>query len=162
MSYRFTFQLFALLILCLSCNSQKPAVTSNIITTGTEANKNHIVYLFFEIEKTSAGGEIVKHNDTKITEGILKNASLDNRESLPGNIAVTFFGKEGKAVAERIIEDPLHPMMEIYTEEGISKEKVNLPKAEFSIRFNQPGNISSVQLEKISTKSRIHLITIKL
>lgn len=156
------FQLFTVLIFLFSCSSQKSVGVESAINNFTKTGENKIVYLFFEIEKTANGTEQVKHTDTKITEGTLKTGSLRNKEHLPGNIQVTFLGKDGKSVSEQIIEDPLNPMMETYAQEGMNKEKINLPKAEFSIRFNQTGNISSVQLEKITEKSTSHLITLKL
>ncbi len=162
-------RLFAFLFLSVtlffisSCDTQKTETRSNTASTPqTRTTENNIVYLFFEIEKKSNGNEQVKHTETKITEGILKNASIDNKEKIPGNIIVTMLGNDGKTVEERIIEDPLNPMMESYSEEGLNREKMNYPKAEFSVRFNQKGEVSSVKLEKISEKSITHLITIKL
>lgn len=150
----------------LSCDSQQSATGSNSTSANAISkpvkNENSIVYLFFTIEKSANGTELVTHTDTKITAGFLKNASIENRQNMPGNIAVTFIGKDGEIIAERIIEDPLNPMMETYSEEGINKEKMNFPKAEFSVRFNQTGKISKVILEKINTQSKNNLITINL
>lgn len=156
------YNIFIFLMLVVSCGSQKTVTAENSSKTATKTMENKIVYLFFEIEKTKNGTDHIKHTDTKITDGTLKTGSLQNKEYLPGNIQVTFLGIDGKSISEQIIEDPLHPMMETYAEDGMNKEKINLPKAEFSIRFNQTGNISSVQLNKITEKSISHLITIKL
>lgn len=158
----FYFQIFIVSILLLNCDSQTSVVKETTSISTIKKSENNIVYLFFEIEKTANGTEQVKHTDTKTTEGILKKGSIENKENLPGNIAVTFLGKDGKVISERIIEDPLNPMMETYSEEGLNRKKLKFPKAEFSIRFNQIGEISSVQLEKITANSKNHLITIKL
>ena len=63
---------------------------------------------------------------------------------------------------ERIIEDPLNPVLEVYAEEGLSKNKLKLQKAQFSVRFNQKGEISNVKVEKITSNSKTTLISLKL
>lgn len=150
----------------LNCNSQKGASigSSSTISPNQTAIKseNAIVYLFFTIEKETHGNELVKHTETKITSGTIKNASLESKENTPGNIRVTFLGKDGKEISERFIEDPLNPMMEVYAEEGINKEKMKLTKADFSVRFNQNGETVAVTLEKITNSAKKHLITIQL
>ena len=162
MKISFYVQIFIVSILLLSCDTQTSVIKEN--TTIPMGNKieNKIVYLFFEIEKKADETEHIKHTDTKTAVGILKKGSIQNKENLPGNIAVTFLGKDGKIISEQIIEDPLNPMMETYSAEGLNREKLKFPKAEFSIRFNQTGEISSVKLEKITKISKNHLITIKL
>lgn len=159
------FQMIILWGICLSCDSQQTSSSVNSATSSSTKPikaENAIVFLFFTAEKKADGTELIKHTDTKITKGIAKNSSLDNKANAPGNIAVTFLGKDGNIISERIIEDPLNPMMESYSEEGINKEKMNFPKADFSIRFNQTGEIVSVLLEKINIQSKTPLITIKL
>lgn len=150
----------------LNCSSHKSASVGNssnssINNQATKA-ENSIVYLFFTLEKEANGNEVVKHTETKVIPGSIKNASLENHENAPGNIRVTFLGKDGKEISERFVENPLNPMMEVYTEEGINKEKMTLQKADFSIRFNQTGETAAVTLEKIAANSKKHLITIKL
>lgn len=121
-----------------------------------------MVYLFFSIERETNGNEVVKLVEKKSIPGTIKNASLENEDNIPGNIRVAFLAKDGQEISERFVENPLNPMMEVYTEEGINKERMNLQKAEFSVRFNQNGDTSAVILEKISTASKKHLLTIKL
>ena len=162
------FSIFLSLILLgflLSCDSLQTSSVSNsgsALPTKSIKAENAIVYLFFTIEKNANGNELIKLTETKTAEGTIKKGSIINKEDLPGNISISFLGKDGNILSEQIIEDPLHPMMEIYEDGNISKEKMNLPKAEFSIRFNQDGTISSVLLEKINTESKTKLITIKL
>lgn len=148
-----------------SCGSKSASTSSSISTnseTKTMKTENAIVFLFLTIEKETNGNEVVKLTEKKITEGTIKNASLENHENVPGNIRVAFLGKDGKEISERFVENPLNPMMEVYTEEGINKEKMTLQKADFSVRFNQTGDTKSVILEKISSNSKKHLITIQL
>jgi hypothetical protein len=71
-------------------------------------------------------------------------------------------GKDGGIIEERIIEDPLNPVLEVYAEEGLNKAKVKLKKADFSVRFNQKGTITSVKVEKLTINSKNNLLTIKL
>lgn len=155
-------QASVMLFLLFSCKAQPVAKQGQSTTPAITDQEKRIVYLFFEIQKDTNGPETVKLTDTKITPGTFKNASLENKEKIAGNIAVTFLSQDGNIISERIIEDPLNPMMETYTQGGLGREKLNLQKAEFSIRFNQTGNISAVQLEKITPNSKTQLITIQL
>ena len=145
-----------------ACNSQKTSSTQSSAPAPTVVAKNSIIFLFFEIEKEADGLEKVKLTDTKIAEGFVKNASLENKAPNPGNLYISLLGNNGEVVEERIIEDPLNPLLEVYAEEGLSKNKLNLKKAHFSLRFNQKGEISSVKVEKITEQSKNHLITLKL
>ena len=163
--YLFFTSLFASFL--LNCSSKNVATASVSSPTKSsdksQPSENQIVYLFFTIERETSGNEIVKHTDTKITPGIIKNSSLENHENAPGNIRVTFIGKNGEELSERFVKNPLNPMMEVYTEAGVNKEKMNLQKADFSVRFNQNGDTDSVILEKITTNNvKKHLLTLKL
>lgn len=149
----------------MSCSSKSVSTSSSLSTNSAAPivkNENAIVFLFLTIEKEANGNEVVKLTDKKTTEGTIKNSSLESHENAPGNIRVTFLGKNGEEISERFIEDPLNPMMEVYTEEGINKEKMTLQKADFSVRFNQNGDTESVTFEKITNSSKKHLITLKL
>ena len=145
-----------------SCNVQTAVPNNTGAIPKGVAPENSIVYLFFGIEKTPSGSEKVTHTETRITKGIIKNTSIDNKENKAGNLLITMLGKGGEVVEERIIEDPLNPVLEVFAEDGLSKNKVNLSKAEFSVRFNQKGEISSVKIEKITKTSKNNLITLKL
>lgn len=165
----FSILLFLIVIASFySCDSQTMISDQNSnspVPTNVEASakfQNNIVFLFFTIEKNGDSSELVKLTDKKIADGFVKNALVNDKEYAVGNILVTFIGKDRKEISNRIIEDPLNPEMEIYAEEGMHREKINLPKAEFSIRFNQSGDISEVHLEKINPKSKTNLIIIKL
>lgn len=168
MKYFFNVLFLILIASFFSCNSQSVVSEQNSSSSfsadGELSSKlqSSIVFLFFSIEKTADGSELVILTDQKITDGFAKNATLNDKEYAEGNILITFLGKDGMKISERIIEDPLNPEMEIYAEEGMNREKINLPKAEFSIRFNQTGNVASVLLEKINTTSKTKLTVIKL
>ena len=152
------------LFLCLmvACESQSLNSSASNGSSKSIPHQNTIVYLFFEMEATSAGGEKVTHTDTKIAEGTLKSSSVENKENIPGNLLITMLGKDGGIIEERIIEDPLNPVLEVYAEEGLNKAKVKLKKADFSVRFNQKGTITSVKVEKLTINSKNNLLTIKL
>ena len=154
--------LFGISLFLSSCDSQQTSSFNSGSATPTKVVENSIVYLFFEIEKDGNGIEKVKLTDTKITEGFVKNASIENKASVPGNLYISLLSKSGEVLEERIIEDPLNPMLEVYAEDGLSKNKLNLNKAEFSVRFNQKGEIANVKVEKITEKSKNTLITLKL
>lgn len=157
-----TVYLSAILFLTSGCDSQQSVVPATSSSPSPNSTENSMIYLFFEIEKTAGNTEKITHTETKIAKGILKSASVENEERLPGNLIITVLGTDDNILEERIIEDPLNPILESYSEEGLNKQKMNFPKAEFSVRFNQKGNASSVKIEKITASSKNHLITIKL
>ena len=157
------FLLSAICLLVSSCDTQSSSSQYSTTTAAsTKVVENAIVYLFFEIEKDSNGLEKVTLTNTKTTEGFLKNGSIVNKPSTPGNLVISLLGKNGAVVEERIIEDPLNPLLEVYAEEGLSKNKLQLTKGQFSVRFNQKREISSVKIEKITPNSNNTLITLKL
>lgn len=156
--------LFATFFFISSCDSQSTSAPSSGSGSATISKpvENSIVYLFFEIEKNENGSEKVKLTDTKTTAGTVKNAAMENKPSVPGNLLISMMGKNGETLEERIIEDPLNPLLEVYAEEGLSKNKLNLTKAEFSVRFNQKGEISNIKIEKLTPNSKNTLLTLKL
>lgn len=157
------FLLFAICLVVSSCDTQSSSSQHSTTTSpSTKVVENAIVYLFFEIEKDSNGLEKVNLTNTKTTEGFLKNGSIVNKPSTPGNLVISLLGKNGAVVEERIIEDPLNPLLEVYAEEGLSKNKLQLTRGQFSVRFNQKGEISSVKIVKITPNSKNTLITLKL
>ncbi len=145
-----------------SCETQSASSGNSTSSATIAPPENSIVFLFFQIEKLISGDEKVLHTDTKITPGIMKSGAIDNKPNVPSNLLISMLDSNGKVLEERIIEDPLNPLMEVYAEEGLSKTKMSLKKAEFSIRFNQKGEVATVIVEKITENSKIKLITLKL
>ena len=162
MSRFFFIILSGTLLVMNSCRSQSVSSMNSGTTASPQPLENKIVYLFFEIEKAENGVEKVKLTDTKVSPGMIKNASIENKENVAGNLLISMIGKNGEVLEERIMEDPLNPVLEVYAEDGLSKNQLKLSKAEFSVRFNQKGEISSVKVEKITSNSKNNLITIKL
>lgn len=123
---------------------------------------SQIVYLFFAIEKTDQGMDKIILQDKKMMPGKLKSQPIFNRDSgKAGDLIVSLMDSEGKDVVKQLIEDPLNPEMETY-ESGISRHKVSLQNAEFSVRYSHSAEISSVKVEKITPKSNQLLFTQKL
>lgn len=159
------FTAVCIILFMLSCNSQKPASVQSSSMGGNSmvsSDKNQIVFLFFTIEKTDNGGEKVNLTESRITEGTLKEMSINNAPPRPGNLIITLLSANGEEVEHRIIEDPLNPVLESYEEGGINKQQANFERADFSIRFNRKGNISSVRVEKISNNSKSILFNAKI
>ena len=160
-------KIFPLLLLAIcvcinSCNVQTATVNSSASNNAAKPVENKIIYLFFEIEKQEGSTEKVTLTETKSTQGFVKNGAIDNKPAIPGNLLISLLGNNGEVMEERIIEDPLNPVLEVYAEEGLSKNKLKLQKAQFSVRFNQKGEISTVKVEKITANSKNTLISLKL
>lgn len=145
-----------------SCETQSLSSGQSTSAPIIAVPENSIVFLFFQIEKSASGEEKVLHTNTKITQGVMKSGAIDNQPNATGNLLISMLDVKGEIVEERILEDPLSPMMEVYAEEGLSKTRMTLNKAEFSVRFNQKGEVASVTVEKITENSKIKLINLKL
>ena len=154
--------LMAISLFISSCNTQTASVSNSASSASPKPGENKIIYLFFEIEKQEGATEKVTLTETKSTSGFVKNGAIDNKPLITGNLLISLLGNNGEVMEERIIEDPLNPVLEVYAEEGLSKNKLNLQKAQFSIRFNQKGEITNVKVEKITPNSKNTLITLKL
>ncbi len=157
--------LFAILAIefTKSCGNRKSASSApQASAVAAAAPISQIVFLFFEIEKTPNGTEIVKHTGTTKANGLMKKQTVENHPAKNGNILISFLGKDGNVQEERIIEDPLNPIMESYTQSGLEREQMKLNKAEFSVRFNQSGETATIKLEKITSNSKTHLLTLQL
>lgn len=125
--------------------------------------KDQIVYLFFKVEKNSSGTEKVVLEDKKIMEGRLKSkASFDRNSAKIGDFIISLNDSNGKEVVQQILRDPLNPELERFAEEGISRNKVSLQNAEFSIRYSHSEDIKVVKVEKITNAGNQLLFTQKL
>lgn len=129
-------------------------------TTATKANQ--IMFLFFEVEKDINGNEVIEMVRQQITEGTVKNEYMEEAKKEDGNFVVSLLDESGKTVKQFIVENPLTPVLEYYSEEGMGKQKMNFDRGEFSLRINFAPNIQEVKIEKISSQNHIELQTIKL
>ena len=121
-----------------------------------------IVYLFFKVEKNASDTEKVILEDKKTVSGKLKsNPFFDEREMKTGDFIVSLTDAAGKEMVKQSIADPLNPVMEVY-EETISRNRVSLEHAEFSIRYAHSENIQMVKIEKVSPSGKKLLFTQKL
>lgn len=125
--------------------------------------KDQIVYLFFKVEKNSSGTEKVVLEEKKIMEGKLKSKpSFDRNSAKVGDFVISLNDSNGKEVIQQILRDPLNPELERFAEEGISRNKVSLQHAEFSIRYSHSEDIKVVKVEKITNAGNQLLFTQKL
>lgn len=121
-----------------------------------------IVYLFFKVEKNASDTERIILEDKKTVSGKLKsNPFFDEREMKTGDFIVSLTDAAGKEMVKQSIADPLNPVMEVY-EETISRNRVSLEHAEFSIRYAHSENIQIVKIEKVSPSGKKLLFTQKL
>jgi len=121
-----------------------------------------IVYLFFKVEKNASDTERIILEDKKTVSGKLKsNPFFDEREMKTGDFIVSLTDAAGKEMVKQSIADPLNPVMEVY-EETISRNRVSLEHAEFSIRYAHSENIQMVKIEKVGPSGKKLLFTQKL
>lgn len=122
---------------------------------------NQITYLFFKVEKTHSGQEKITFQGKKMSPGKLKlEPTFDRSSAIPGDYIISLSDSSGKEIGKQLVKDPLNPEMEMY-ENGISRNKVVLQNAEFSIRYSY-GNITMIKIEKLTKEGTQLLFTQKL
>ncbi|WP_123981085.1 hypothetical protein [Chryseobacterium sp. G0201] len=125
--------------------------------------KGQIVYLFFKVEKNISGAEKVVLEDKKIMEGRLKSKpSFDRNSAKTGDFIISLNDENGKEIVKQIVENPLNPELERFDGEGISRNKVTLQNAEFSVRYSHSEEIKVVRVVKVTTAGTQLLFTQKL
>lgn len=133
-----------------------------ITTISSLRNNAKIVYLFFKVEKLNSGSEKITLQEKKIVDGKLKlnPVSSENGGNI-GDFIISMTDADGKEIAKQVIEDPLNPTMEVYGED-ISRKKISLQDAEFSVRYSHSAEIQMVRIEKITSSGKQLLFTQKL
>ncbi|SHG67434.1 hypothetical protein [Chryseobacterium vrystaatense] len=132
--------------------------------SGAEIRKEgKIVYLFFKADKEASGKERIVLQEKKVAEGKLKSApSFDRSDVETGDFMVILSDSGGKEVIRQLVKNPLHPEMEVYEKEGISRKKIPLENAEFSVRYAYSEQIQTVKIEKVTESGTQLLFTQKL
>jgi hypothetical protein len=129
----------------------------------TLSKSSQIVYLFFKVEKTNSGAEKITLQEKKITEGKLKSVpNSDENNGQNGDFIVSLTNANGKEIIKQIVEDPLNPSREVYDRDQISRNKISLQNAEFSVRYSHSDEIQMVKIQKISETGKQLLFTQKL
>lgn len=145
----------------LQLNGLKRGLQKPTITVLSE--KSQIVYLFFKVEKNNSGPERITLKEKKLTEGKLKSTlNFNENNGQEGDFIVSLTTTDGKEIVKQIVEDPLNPSREVYDEEKISRNKISLQNAEFSVRYSHSAEIQIVKIEKISKEGKQLIFTQRL
>ncbi|MGI9580228.1 hypothetical protein ACR1PO_03340 [Chryseobacterium sp. RRHN12] len=134
---------------------------SNDKTVIAAQKKEQILYLFFTIEKKVS--EKITLKQSKIAEGRIRTfLGFDEARVQEGDFVVTLTGADGKEIVKQAVQDPLHPVMEVYDIKEIKRFKASLQRAEFSLRFPYSENVRYVKIEKKKGQDKKLLFTQKL
>lgn len=126
-------------------------------------DRGQIGYLFFKVEKNSSGLEKITLESRKVADGKLKSIpSFDRNSAGIGDFIVLLTDANGKEIVKQLVEDPLNQNMESFEKEGISRHKVSLETAEFSVRYSYSEEIKTVRIEKITSAGNQILFNEKL
>lgn len=154
---------FSLLIMTMACTNQSAIRSSAENESGIEDSKPKMVYLFFEVEKSTEGKEIVLLVDKKNSEGFFKNEDFGTAKDVTNSFyKIILFDKDDKIFKTSIIDNPLAPVFESYTKNSMEKQIGNLSKAEFFYRYNDSGNISKLEIYKSENNKSILIFNLKL
>jgi hypothetical protein len=153
----------SIFILIIGCASQSKIPSSVENQNSIEKVKPQMVYLFFEVEKSADGKDIIQLTDKKVSDGFFKNEDFGTAKDVTNSFyKIILFDKDEKIFKTSIIDNPLSPVFESYTENSMEKQIGNLSKAEFFYRYNDSGNISKLEIHKSENEKSILLFTLKL
>jgi len=145
------------LLLCCGVNILKSQSKADDIND--TQTKNQIAYLFFKMSKNDSGVEKVSLEEMKLVKGKLKSKQIFDESAMKiGDLVITFINADGKTIEKQNVEDPLNPELETFGD-TMSRHKVALKQAEFSIRYPYSEDIRSVQIEKVLEKGKKLLFT---
>ncbi|KXH78731.1 hypothetical protein [Chryseobacterium kwangjuense] len=157
---------FFIVPVLLLCSFQKSTTLSDLRdrASGAEILKeNKILYLFFKADKEASGKDRIVLQEKKIAAGKLKfTPAFDRSEVETGDLLVIVSDSDGKEIAKQLVKNPLYPEMEVYEKEGISRKRINLQDAEFSVRYAYSEKIRTVKIEKVTESGTELLFTQKL
>ena len=153
----------AYLMMIIACTNQS-ALHSSVENQNTIENiKPQMVYLFFEVEKSAEGKDLVKLTDKKVSEGFFKNEDFGTAKDITNSFyKIILFDKNDQIFKTSVIDNPLSPVFESYTENSMEKQVGNLSKAEFFYRYNDSGNISKLEIHKSENDKSTLIFTLKL
>lgn len=153
----------SILISILGCTTQSRDASSAGHGNPIIKSNPKMVYLFFEVEKSAEGKDIVLLTDKKISDGFFKNEDFGSAKDITASYyKIVLIDKENKVFKTSIIDNPLSPVFETYTENSMEKQIGNLSKAEFFYRYNDVGNISKLEIHKSENGTSVLLFTLKL
>lgn len=157
---------FFIVPVLLLCSFQKDNMLGDLRDRASDAEirkENQILYLFFKVDKEASGKDRIVLQEKKMAAGKLKfTPAFDRSEVETGDLLATVLDSEGKEIAKQLIKNPLYPEMEVYEKEGISRKRITLQDAEFSVRYAYSEKIKTVKIEKVTESGTGLLFTQKL
>ncbi|WP_379966414.1 hypothetical protein [Epilithonimonas sp. UC225_85] len=146
-----------------SCTNQSKVLSSSKNEDTIGQPKPKIVYLFFEAEKSADGKVIVQLIDKKVSDGFFKNEDFGTAKEITNSYyKIMLFDKNDQVFKTSIIDNPLSPIFESYSENSMEKQIGKLSKAEFFYRYNDSGNISKLEIHKTDNGKSDRIFTLKL
>jgi len=153
----------SLLNVIIACTNQSAIHSSIENQRINDEIKPQMVYLFFEVQKSVDGKDIVQLTDKKVSEGFFKNEDFGTAKDITNSFyKIILFDKNDQIFKTSIIDNPLSPVFESYTESSMEKQIGNLSIAEFFYRYNDSGNISKFEIHKFENDRSTLIFTLKL
>lgn len=112
----------------ISCDTSYKVNHSNTLFGNQDTPQKRIVYLFFEVEKKDNANIIVRLVEKKLTEGSIKSENTDTTKPNNSFYKIQLLDSKSQAVKTFFMDDPLNPILESYSLEGMAKEKANFKK----------------------------------
>jgi len=149
-----TYKTILLLLVCLSffsgCKNSK-AISGNQLEIEIQGTPK-ILFLNYNIEKTSIGKRSIQFINKKIVDGKLKPipfASIEN--GIVGDLVFTELNKDSKVLNQILIKNPLVKTFEYVDDSKHFKtETTKLDKTQFSIRLQLKSNTKYITISNFA------------
>lgn len=138
--------ILAIGLITISCSTAIHTTKSVSVANTETKNKPQMTYLFFEVEKVN-GQPKVKLIQQKTLDGNMLLEDNDTRKSNNDFYKISLLDSQNKEVKVFELDNPLEPVMEVYSGEEISKQKGKLEKSGFFIKYN---NVAGSPIGKVS------------
>lgn len=158
MRYKYlTIILFTLVFISCGTTKEVEVFTEDEVKI-PEEDASKIVFLYFDIEKTSGNNESINLTETQLVDGKLKENTILNAPMKEGNLILQILDDKKRVLEEQIIENPLNQNIEQYNQSGVtSSQKVEQAESQFYMRFNYKKEMKTVKILKIKASENIEI-----
>ena len=152
LNFTTTYKTILLLLVCLSffsgCKNSKAISANQSEIEGSQK----ILFLNYNIEKTSIGNRTIQFINKKIVDGKLKPIPFESIENgVVGDLIFTELDKKSKVLNQILIKNPLVKTFEYVDDsKNFKTETTKLDKTQFSMRLQLKSNTKYITISNFA------------
>lgn len=153
-----TWMVWGLYLLLFSCGPRPQEDGQPAKLYQKETQKKQLMFLYFEVTQGESIPEIVL-TQKQLVSGSIKENTIVNLPPKDGRYQIDLIDHTGQPVEVRIVEDPLHLVLEKYEYTETTTHEVELQKGYFSVRYNHRPEINTVKIYQYQQGTPVLLFT---